>query len=104
MSTRKGFLAAAASTALIAATPAPSPSPAAARSAAPSPKPSAKPSELSLNFAQRMRKFDPNLTDKDIQTIAAGIDDNLKLGDHVNPKGRALKNWDDPDTIFEVGA
>jgi hypothetical protein len=105
MSTRKGFLTAAASTALIAAAPAPSPSPpAAARSAAPSPRPSAKPSELSMNFAQRMRKFDSNLTDKDIEAIAAGIDDNLKLGEYVNPKGRVLKNWDEPDSIFEVGA
>jgi hypothetical protein len=51
-----------------------------------------------------MRKFDANLTEKDIQTIASGIDYNLKLGERVNPKGRALKNWDEPDSLFEVGA
>jgi hypothetical protein len=101
MSTRKGFLAAAASTALVAAAPAP---PAPKASATPSPQPSQKPSEFSLAFAERMRKFEPSLTDKDIQTIASGIDYNLKAGQAVNPKGRALKNWDEPDFIFEVGA
>lgn len=99
MSTRKGFLTAAASTALLAAAPAP-PAP----STAPSPSPSPKPSELSRAFAERMRKFDPNLTDKQLETIASGIDDNLKLGDRVNPKGRVLKNWNEPDSIFEAGA
>jgi hypothetical protein len=99
MSTRKGFLTAAASTALLAAAPAP-PAP----SAAPSAKPSPAPSEVSRAFAERMRKFDPNLTDKQLETIASGVDDNLKLGNYVNPKGRALKNWNEPDTIFEAGA
>jgi hypothetical protein len=100
MSTRKGFLTAAASTALLAAAPAP-PAP----SASPSPSPSSPPpSQLSRAFAERMRKFDPSLTDKQLETIASGIDDNLKLGDRVNPKGRVLKNWNEPDTIFEAGA
>ena len=49
-----------------------------------------------------MRKFDPGLSDKDVQNIAAGIDGNLKIGARVNPHGTALKNWDEPVTIFEV--
>lgn len=99
MSTRKGFLSAAASTALLAAAPA-SPAP----STAPSPKPSPKPSELSRLFAERMRTFDPNLTEKQLDDIAAGIEDNFKTGARVNPKGLALKNWDEPDFVFEAGA
>jgi hypothetical protein len=90
LSTRKGFLAAAASTALLAATPAPRPSP--------------KPSDAALVLAQRMRQFDPNLSDKEIQAIARGIDGNLKLGSTVNPKGDLLKNWDEPAAEFEVPA
>lgn len=49
-----------------------------------------------------MRTFDPRLTDKQLEEIAAGIDDNFKGGSRVNPKGRPLKNWDEPVTIFEV--
>lgn len=49
-----------------------------------------------------MRKFDAQLSDKDLETIAAGIDDNLKIGSRVNPHGTALKNWDEPVTTFEV--
>lgn len=100
MSTRKGFLTAAASSALLAATPAPSTAP----STAPSPKPSPKPSELSRMFAERMRSFDPNLTEKQRDDIAAGIEDNFKIGERVNPKGRALKNWNEPDFVFKAGA
>lgn len=96
LSTRKGFLAAAASTALLGAAP-PSPPP-----ATPSPNPTPKASELARAFAERMRQFDPKLSDKDLETIAGGIEDNLKTGARVNPKGRALKNWDEPVTVFEV--
>jgi hypothetical protein len=49
-----------------------------------------------------MRQFDPQLSDKDLETIAGGIEDNLKIGARVNPKGKALKNWDEPVTVFEV--
>jgi hypothetical protein len=101
MPTRKHFIAAAASVPLLAAAPAsPSPQP-----SAPSPKPSPpkkKISPLAREFAARMRDFDPRLSDKQIETIASGIDDNLKIGKQVNPKGRALKNADEPLTTFEV--
>lgn len=49
-----------------------------------------------------MRQFDPSLTDKQVEEIAAGIDGNFRIGKAVNPKGEALKNWDEPVTVFEV--
>lgn len=49
-----------------------------------------------------MRTFDPALSDKEVEDIAAGIDGNLKVGDGVNKHGTVLKNWDEPVTIFEV--
>jgi hypothetical protein len=99
MSTRRDFLAAAASVPLLAAAP-PSPQPTAP---APTPTPSAKKtSEAARALALNMREFDANLSDADIEKIAAGIDDNLKLGSRVNPHGTALKNWDEPATEFEV--
>jgi hypothetical protein len=71
-------------------------------SATPSPASKHKPSQLALDFAARMRQFDPSLTDSDLEKIAAGIDGNFKGGQAVNPKGRELKNWDEPVTVFEV--
>lgn len=99
MSTRKAFIAAAASVPLVAAAP-PSPPPA-------SPTPSASPkarkiSEAARALAAQMRTFDPALSDKEVEDIAAGIDGNLKVGDGVNKHGTVLKNWDEPVTIFEV--
>src|SRR5579884_3253625 len=99
MSTRKAFIAAAASVPLIAAAP-PSPAPS-------TPSPSPKPrqiSEAARGLAAQMRKFDPHLSDKELEDIAAGIDGNLQVGARVNPHGTALKNWDEPVTIFEVPA
>lgn len=49
-----------------------------------------------------MREFDPALTDKQIEQIAAGIEDTLATGKRVNPKGKALRNWDEPVTVFEA--
>ena len=49
-----------------------------------------------------MREFDPSLSDKELDTIAAGIDGNLEVGPAINRKGRVLKNWDEPVTTFEV--
>ncbi len=95
MSTRKQFIAAAASVPLIAAAP----------SATPSPAPTKRPvSEAAKALAARMRKFDSALTDGEVETIAAGIDENLRAGERVNPHGTALKNWDEPVTVFEVPA
>ncbi|MHB8463188.1 MAG: hypothetical protein ACYDA1_11130, partial [Vulcanimicrobiaceae bacterium] len=76
----------------------PSPSP----SVSPSVKPTEKISDAARSLAAQMRTFDPHLTDQDIATIAAGIDGNLHLGNTVNHQGRALKNWDEPVTRFEV--
>jgi hypothetical protein len=102
MPTRKHFIAAAASVPLLAAAPAP-PSPGPSSASSPTPPPSAKKaSALAREFAARMREFDADLTDKQLDEIAAGIDDNLKIGNRVNPKGLALKNWDEPVTVFEV--
>lgn len=100
MPTRRNFIAATAAVPLLAASP-----PTAAPSSAPSPAASPskkKVSALAREFAAKMRAFDPQLTDKHLQDIAAGIDDTLKTGERINPKGRALKNWDEPVPFFEV--
>lgn len=101
MSTRKAFIAAAASLPLVAAAP-PSPKPAPA--ATPTPAPKSKISPAARALAEQMRAFDPNLSDKQLDEIAAGIDGNLRIGNYVNPHGTALKNWDEPVTVFEVPA
>ena len=103
MSTRKSFLSAAASVAAIVAAranaaAAPSPSPAPTPSA---PKP---PSEAARAIALRMRRFDAKLSDAEIDTIARGIDDNWSGAAPLNPKGKALRNSDEPDTSFSVRA
>ena len=98
MSTRKGFLAAAASGALIAAAP----TSIAASTPSPSPSPSPKPSEAARSLAQTMLKFDPHLSDADVDKIAQGIDGNLKIGASINRGGKHLKNWNEPATPFEA--
>jgi hypothetical protein len=99
MTTRKQFIAGAASVPLIAAAP-PSAQPA---SPTPSPSPNKRRvSAAARALAEQMRAFDSGLSDKEIETIATGIDGNLKVGEKVNPHGTALKNWDEPVTIFEV--
>lgn len=49
-----------------------------------------------------MRSFDPQLDEKQIEAIAQSIDGNLKIGNDVNPRGKALANRDEPITVFEV--
>lgn len=75
-------------------------------SAQPSPKPSASPkpaSALAAATALSMRRFDANLSDKDLDTIAHAIDDNRKGAARLNPnKATALKNGDEPVTRFAV--
>jgi hypothetical protein len=82
------------------APPKPSPLP----SVAPSPGPSASPkppSALALAIAVSMRRFDPALSDKDLDTIAHGIDDNRRAVVRLNArKATALKNADEPVTRF----
>ncbi|MBV8148961.1 MAG: hypothetical protein JO092_07705 [Candidatus Eremiobacteraeota bacterium] len=67
-----------------------------------SPSPSPSPSPAARDFALRMRAFDPQLTDEEIEEIAAGVEQNWALGKSVNPSGRALKNSDEPDPAFSV--
>ena len=73
-------------------------------SAQPSPAPSASPkpaSALAAATALSMRRFDPNLTDKDLDTIAHAIDDNRRGAARLNPrKATTLKNADEPVTRF----
>lgn len=104
MSTRKSFLAAAASLPLVAAVPSPSASPADAPSkVVPSPKPTPRPpSQAARALAARMQAFDKKLTEKNLDDIARGIDYNLYAGREINPKGEVLKNWDEPVTRFAV--
>jgi hypothetical protein len=75
-------------------------------SAQPAPKPSASPkpaSALAAATAISMRRFDPDLSDKDLDTIAHAIDDNRKGAARLNPnKATALKNGDEPVTRFSV--
>jgi hypothetical protein len=109
LGSRKAFLAAAASAgaALMvvknaeAETPPPAApaAPPATPHASPSPKP---PSAAARAMAEQMRAFDKNLSDKEIETIASGIDDNLGLGKTLNPGGKTLKNWDEPMPFFRV--
>ena len=49
-----------------------------------------------------MRRFDPKLTDDQIDTIARAIDENASAGARLNPKKRRLQNADAPVTTFAV--
>lgn len=94
MGTRKAFLASAACAgALVAAAPASAQT-----------KPSPKPSETARAFAERMRAYDPQITEDEIESIARGVDDTWSLGKRLNPKGMALSNGDEPIVSFEVSA
>jgi hypothetical protein len=88
------------------ATSAPATSPPAAPVAPPAtphPSPSPKaPSDTAKALAQRMRAYDKNLSDKDIETIARNIDDNLGLGKALQKGASRLKNWDEPAPFFRV--
>jgi hypothetical protein len=73
-------------------------------SAQPSPSASASPkpaSALAVAVAASMRRFDANLSDKDLDTIAHAIDANRRGAARINPnKGSSLKNGDEPVTRF----
>jgi hypothetical protein len=73
-------------------------------SAQPAPKPSASPkpaSALAAATALSMRRFDANLTDTDLDTIAHAIDDNRRAAARLNPnRATGLKNGDEPVTRF----
>jgi len=84
----------------------PEPPPATSPRPSPSPAPSASPkppSPLAAALALSMRRFDANLSEKDLDTIAHAIDDNRKGAVRLNPsKATFLKNADEPVTRFAV--
>ncbi len=109
MADRRSFLGAvsgvAASVLLTAPADAQSAAPAAGATG-PTPKPSASPkppTALAAAISASMRRFDPVLSDADLETIARAIDDN-RLGEaRLNPhRATALHNGDEPVTRFSV--
>ena len=87
--------------------PAPSASPENAVLDGPSASPSAtadvkQPTAAALAIALTMRRFDPKLTDAQIDTIALGIDAHNGAGASLAPKKRRLRNSDAPVTTFTV--
>jgi hypothetical protein len=72
--------------------------------ATPSPRPVKPASPLGLATATSMRRFDPELSDADVEKIAHAIDDNAKAGQALNPKSRPLRNWDEPVLTFDPTA
>jgi hypothetical protein len=76
---------------------------ASAQESSPSPSATPSPSPAAQSFAERMKAFDPQLTDDELATIAKGIDDGYKAGASLR-KARALRNGDGPTPEFEAGA
>jgi len=78
----------------------------AAAATSPAPKPSASPklpSALAVSIAASMRRFDPALSDADLDTMAHAIDDNRRGEARLNPhRATALRNGDEPVTRFSV--
>jgi len=89
MGTRKEFLAAAA----IAASTTGAQAETVAK-AAPGPSPAA------IEFANRMRRFDPSLTAQQLHDIAKSNDDTWKVGPKVH---KGLENGDPMSPAFEIG-
>ena len=74
-----------------------------AKAATPSPSPApSPPSSEAEAVAMTMRKFDPALTDDDLQTIAKAIDANNTAARALNPKKKRLKNSEGPAVQFVV--
>jgi hypothetical protein len=81
-----------------AADPSPVPSP-----PPPSPAATEKPiSAAARATAATMRRFDPKLSDAEIERIARDIDDGASAGEALNPKKKRLRNGDEPVTTFAV--
>jgi hypothetical protein len=106
MATRKAFLftiaasgTAVAAPAAVAGEPVATPTAVPTPKATPTPKP---PTPAAAAWAERMRKFDATLSDKEVAVIATSIDQAYDLGTAINPKGRRLKNSDEPISPFEV--
>ena len=110
MADRRSFLGAvsgvAASVLLAAQAEAQAPAPVApSGSPLPSPAPSASPKPRlgagAVAFAVSMRRFDPGLCDKDVDTIAHASTTTAAARRGLNPrKATALKNADEPVTRF----
>jgi hypothetical protein len=76
-----------------------------AQTASPSAAPAAKPAPAeAIAIAATMRRFDAGLSDAELDKIAHGIDDNLKAARALNPKGRPLRNSDEPVLTFDPAA
>jgi hypothetical protein len=68
--------------------------------ASPPPKPA---SAAAVAIAASMRRFDPKLSEHDLDTIAHAIDENRRGAARLNPrKATALANADEPVTCFTV--
>jgi hypothetical protein len=80
--------------------------PPAAPATGPSPGPSASPkppTAVVAAVAASMRRFDPALSDRDLETIAHAIDDNRAAAARLNPRrATTLRNGDEPVTRFSV--
>lgn len=108
MADRRSFLGAvsgvAATVLLAKSADAQSAAPAATAASAPKPRSSPKPpSAVAAAIAASMRRFDPALTDDDLDKIAHGIDDNRSGEARLNPRrATGLRNGDEPVTRFSV--
>ena len=111
MSDRRSFLGAVsgvAATSVFAgaadAQPAPTAPPAPPAGPLPSPSASPKPPSAEASaVAQRMRQFDPQLSDTEVTQIAAAVDARRSIGARLNPnKATTLKNGDEPVTRFRA--
>jgi hypothetical protein len=74
-----------------------------AQSASPSPTATPAPSPAARSFAERMKRFDPQLTDAQLDDIAQGVDAAFDAGKQLR-KGHPLKNGDAPVPEFGVDA
>ena len=104
MKSRKSFLAALASAGAVsllagnqnaegASSAAPTPVPVITPTAAVAEK---KPSALARAFAEKMREFDPRLSDAQVAQIARDTDYNIGVGKNLNPTKHPLQNSDAP--------
>jgi hypothetical protein len=86
-------------------TPAAAGSPPAAPAGKPAPAATASekpPSAAALAVAATMRRFDPKLSDAQVERIARDIDDAGQFGPALNPKKKPLQNGDEPVTLLRV--
>jgi hypothetical protein len=75
---------------------------AAAQSPSPTPTATPAPSPAARAFALRMRRFDPHLTDAQIDEIAQNIDQDYAFGSDLRSKTSVLHNGDAPTPEFRV--